>query len=111
MLYINLTPYTMREVMRYYDRDYFSLDGYEALINFYNDNEIDYNLDPVELTIKWNEYTLGDGCLYQDYGRFINDLPIGESISDRERDTLTSYALEETTVVIRLPNKNVLILE
>ncbi len=41
--------YDLRDIFSNYDRDYFSLEGYDALIDFYDEIDPDMELDVIEI--------------------------------------------------------------
>ena len=53
-----------------YDRDYYSLDGYEALLMFYDEIDEDMELDVIAICGDCTEYGKFSSCDFQD---LIND--------------------------------------
>lgn len=49
--------YKLQEEFKRFDRDQFSLDGYEAMIDFYNELDEKVKLDVIGLCCSWCEYT------------------------------------------------------
>ena len=62
--------YDLRKEFVDYDRDYYSLDGYEALLNFYDEIDEDIEVDVITIC--------GDCTEYSDYATCTIDDMIGD---------------------------------
>ena len=102
----------MKDMLVNYDRDYFTFEALDALIDFYDEVYPDYIFDPVSLCCEWNEYgktpCLGWKDLISDYGHLLDedeDLDEDENPqewSEEEKICAIIEALEDETTVIRL---------
>lgn len=119
-MHINITsPYQFSRYMAEFHRDYYSFDGYGAIMEYEEQIGEDWELDPVAICGEFNEY--GHYCvlsfrdLAMDYGSYAlcggwtdsqwASLPDDEK--EKELDDLVSQ-LEAWTWVQRLPNGNIL---
>lgn len=119
-MHINITSaYQFSRYMAECNRDYFSHDGYDAIMEYEEEIGEDWELDPVAICCEFNEY--GNYCalsfrdLAMDYGSYAlcggwTDKQweaLTEDEKDEELDDLVSQ-LEAWTWVQRLPNGNIL---
>ena len=50
------TAAELREQFRLFDRDdYFTVNGYQALVDYYNDSDVDVELDVIGICCDWSE--------------------------------------------------------
>ena len=64
--------FELRDEFRAYNRDNFSFEGYEALLEWYDEVDHDMELDVVAIDCEWYEYGNGtEACL--SWQSFIND--------------------------------------
>ena len=67
-----LNGYDLKEEFVNYERDYFSLDGYDALLNFYDEIDENMELDVISICGECTEYgkysTYNFNDLIDDYG-------------------------------------------
>lgn len=116
------STYFMKDLMAKAGRDYYSLDGYEFLLDYYDSLGDDIEFDAVAISCEWNEYgngvTLGFNSFLSDYGylaecggwsynqlKDLTDDEISEAV-----DELVD-ALEDKTTAVKLSNGNVMVLE
>ena len=105
--------------------NYFSWDGMEMLLDWYDENDENTEFDVVGICCEWTEYgdgvTLGFDSLISDYG---NRLPLQEWLDNRDY-TLDEYEhdedlqeeylqdlineLDEQTTILRVPNGNIIL--
>lgn len=98
-----LNKYDLQEEFRSFNRDYFSLEGYQAILDFFE--EVDYNkntdLDVIAICCDFNESTPDD--IKEEYSNI-------DSIADAiDNDDLLD-ALNYYTWCIPLDNGNILYL-
>ena len=86
-----------------YDRDYYSLDGYEALLMFYDEIDEDMELDVIAICGDCTEYGNFSSCDFQD---LINDYDYiytkEEYLSDNDID---EQDFDEDEYISKLINK------
>lgn len=116
------SSYMMKSLMAEAGRDYYSHDGYEYLLDFYDSLGDDMEFDAVAISCEWNEYgdgvTLSFNSFLSDYGYLAdcggwsyNQL---KDLTDDEKSEAVDElveALEDRTTVVRLDNGNVLVME
>jgi len=101
------------DAFRKMDRDYYSYEGYQALFDWYEELDPDYELDVIAICCDWTEYTPEE--LENDYNNILNfdewkkenidpdDLCAEEEIKEEYIKELVSE-LEQHTTVIELSN-------
>jgi len=93
--------YEMQELFRNADRDYFSLDGYQAILDLFDQDEQDTEMDVVGICCDFTEdepiHILGEYDCLSDY--------IGGADAD---DDAILDALNYYTFAVALPNGNIL---
>ena len=75
------SAYEMQAKFKEYDRDYFSVEGYEALLNYYDEIDPDMELDVIAICCGWHEYGTNDTTraafdledLFNSYGYLLDD--------------------------------------
>ena len=75
MLYKSLNKYELQNEFRAYDRDYFSLEGYAAILEMFEDLGNDSELDVIAICCEFNEED-------EEYIRKYYDIPEDEEILD-----------------------------
>ena len=94
----------MKEIFKRWDRDYYTYEACEALEEWYNEVDPDFEFDVIAICCDWNEY--GDTpCLT--WPHFINDYEylledVEKVLTDEEKIDLIIETLEDRTTVIRL---------
>lgn len=92
-----------------YNRDYYTYDGYEALLNYYDQ---DMELDVIAICCDCTEYGDGAACsisdMIADYGYLING-DIDDDIPREDYMELLVDALNDRTTVLELPNGNYIV--
>lgn len=104
----------MKDMFVNYDRDYFTFEALDALIDFYDEVYPDYDFDVISICCEWNEYgetpCLNWQNLISDYEYLLEedeDLEEDEEPqewSDEEKIDAIIEALEDITTVIKLSN-------
>lgn len=128
MMYIEVTPAIMVDIMDARHENYYTWEGCESLIEFYDETGCHEEFDFIGITCEWTEYGDADeGCsgvmdfddLITDYGylypveEFREDEGI-EGDEDIDRDEYIAKlvdAIEKRTIVLRVSNGNVIISE
>lgn len=117
---ITVDAYDMKERFVALDRDYYTRDGLNELLEFYNEIDENKEFDPIEICCACTEYGEGAACSYDD---LINDYgykyPTEEYLEDNglEEDEFDkdSYVkslvehLEEETIILHVPNGNYIV--
>ena len=88
------------------NRDYYTYEACEALIEWYDGIDPDTEFDVIEICCNWNEYG-NTPCLkwkdfISDYGYLLKELDIDDDASDEEKREALIDALEDRTFVLRL---------
>lgn len=95
-----------------YGRDYYSYEGYEALLDYYDEIDPDMELDVIAICGDCTEYGKGAACsisdMIADYGCLIND-DIEDDIPREDYIEELVEALEERTTVLKLDNGNYIV--
>ena len=71
MLIKNIDKYDMKKEFKKYDRDYYSLEGYQAIIDYF-EGLGDYELDVIAICCEFTEYTRTE--LLQDYDMDLDEI-------------------------------------
>lgn len=113
-----LTAYDLQDAFRAAGRDYYTFEGLEALLDFYNEIDEDAELDVIAICCDCTEYGDGAACslsnLINDYGY---KYPVSEWMDDTDADeydeaeyieALTGE-LENYTTVLPVRNGNYII--
>lgn len=106
------STFMFADAFRDMDRDYYSMDGYAALLSFYDEIDENMELDVIAICCEWNEYgndcTLSFDDMLSDYGYLLDD----EMEDDEMEDKITAIVdeLENKTTVIELDNGNYLVM-
>ena len=117
---ITVDAYDIKERFVALDRDYYTRDGLNELLEFYNEIDENKEFDPIEICCACTEYGEGAACSYDD---LINDYgykyPTEEYLEDNglEEDEFDkdSYVkslvehLEEETIILHVPNGNYIV--
>ena len=105
----------LREEFVKYNRDYFSADGYDALVNFYDEIDEDMEVDVIAICCECTEYSDYATCdiddMIGDYGyiytkeEYLSDNDITSEDFDQE-DYISELIsrIEYKTTVLRLKN-------
>ena len=102
----------MKEIFKNWDRDYYTREGCEALLDFYNEIDKSLEFDVIGICCDWNEYGETPCLTWKD---FISDYGYLLSVKEWEEDNAQEYnedlyidslieILEDKTDVIRLSN-------
>ena len=93
----------LRDEFGKYDRDYYSLDGYDALLNFYDEIDENMELDVIAICGECTEYSNYATCnldaLIGDYGYIYSQ---EEYLSDND---LTAEEFEQEDYIAELINR------
>ena len=99
------------------DRDYYTFDGLEALLDYYDQVDENMEFDPIAICCNWTEYGDGAACsfndLVDDYGYLY---PSEEWLEDNDAELDNDLyieslvkRLEDKTTVLCLPNGNYIV--
>lgn len=118
---IDVTPSIMKEYFVRADRDYFSMEGYETLLDMYNELDVYMELDPIRICSEWTEYgdfsslsfknLICDAGLEEDYLQSLLDEGMEES-DEMACEFVYVYVIEflsNSTNVITLKNGDILV--
>lgn len=109
------------EIMRKCDRDYFTIDGIEMIINFYDRNMPEVDFNPVDICCTFTEYGKGAACsfkdLISDYGYLLPVSEYAENADvDEEEVDMKDYVntlletIEDYTYVLYPKNGNAVVM-
>ena len=122
---LTLTALNLKETFVNWDRDYYSVEGLEAILNYYDEIDENMELDVIGICGDCTEY--GDGAamswesFYNDYGDYYsiqeycedNDIE-RESDDDIDREEYAEQlanTLADYTTVLRADNGNYIVFE
>lgn len=104
----------MKNTFKSYNRDYFSWEACEVLLDYYDEIDENMEFDPIAICCDWSEYGNTPCLTWKD---FVNDYDylLEEEIADDEEDNLDEMdeaakcemimdMLEDKTNIIRLEN-------
>lgn len=91
--------YDLQNEFKKFDRDYFSLDGYQALIDLFDETDTTYDLDVIAICCEFTEATPDD--IRVNYSN-MEDIASADNMDDL-MDALNYY-----TIAILLDNGNIL---
>ena len=97
MLYKTLDKYSLREEFISYDRDYFSLDGYQAILDLFEELDSNQELDVIAICCDFTEESIED--IRSNYGLSEEEYEDIEEVMDY---------LNYRTYAIELDNGNIL---
>lgn len=115
-----LNAYEMKELFIKYNRDFYSLNGLESLLNYYDNIDPDMEFDPVAISCDCTEYgemvSLSFDDLINDYGYLypVNDWLEDEDLQESEYDkneyveSLIEH-LEDKTTILHVSNGNYIV--
>lgn len=119
---IEVTTAIMKEWFINYNRDYYSWEGLETLLNYYNEIDEQMEFDPVAICCDCTEYGDGAACslddLINDYGFSLDrdeweeeNAERLEGIFDTTDDYITALieVLEDKTTVLQPENGNIIV--
>ena len=106
---MEINVYDFEQKFKNMDRDYYSLDGYQALFDYYDELE-DFSLDVIAICCEVSEYTEEE--LIKDYGYKLDK----DDYKDEEGFLITGdymedlkQKLQDNTMFIELDNGNFLV--
>ena len=86
--------YDFMDAFRKMDRDYYSYEGYQALFDWYEELDPDFELDVIAICCDWTEYTPEE--LEKEYSNFLDfDEWKEENIDPDEPESFTEEELKE----------------
>ena len=104
----------MRDMFKKYNRDYFSYEACDSLIDYYDEIDENMEFDPIAICSKWNEYgetpCLKWSDFLNDFSYILEDLDLDEDATEQEKIDAIISELEDRTQVIQLSD-SVLIME
>lgn len=102
----------LQDEFRAYDRDYYTPEGYDALLAYYDKIDPDMELDVIAICCDCTEYGDGAACstsdMISDYGYLIND-DIEDDIPREDYINNLVDALNDHTTVLELSNGNYIV--
>lgn len=116
---MTVDAYMARNVFVGMDRDYYSMEALETLINYYDEIDENMEFDPVAICCEWDEYGDWDCALdfknlAEDYDRFaiegLENPEKWETFSEEEKAAKVAEAIEDETTVFHLNNGNYLVM-
>lgn len=105
------STYVLADEFKAFDRDYYTMYGYEAMLNFYDEIDPNMELDVIAICCEWDEF--GNDCclsfddMLSDYGYLLDDED--EELEFEEKIKRIAEALEDDHNVITLSNGNYLV--
>lgn len=102
------SAYALQEIFKDWDRDYYSIEAYETMLEFYDSIDVNMELDVITICGEWTEYTAED--LYNDYGNYCYSYDEEEQLRMVENEEFEELAedilqqLEYKTTVYILSN-------
>lgn len=97
------SAYALQEIFKDWDRDYYSIEAYETMLEFYDSIDANMELDVIGICGEWTEYTAED--LYNDYGNYCYSYDEKEQlqmVENKEYEELAEdilLQLERETIV------------
>ena len=97
----------MQDMFKNYDRNYYTYEACEELIDYYDEVDPDTEFDPIAICCDWSEYgntpCLTWKNLFDDYGYLLKNEYDEEEINamneDEKRENLINLLEDETTVI------------
>lgn len=106
------TGLQLQEIMMIYGRHYYSPEGYDALLEYYDECDPDMEVDPVAICGDCTEYGEDAACsisnMISDYGYLINDDMEDDTTQEDYLEALAE-ALNDRTTVLELRNGNFIV--
>ena len=104
-----------KELFKRYDRDYYTLEGLTAIIDFYDEIDGNTELDVIAICCDCSEY--GKGCclsfsdMISDYEYMVIEEHAGSwyEMEEDEKARAIVYELEECTTVLHVSNGNYIV--
>jgi hypothetical protein len=87
MLYKSLNKYDLQKEFKTYDRDYFSLEGYAAILEMFEDLDTNSELDVIAISCEFSEDD-------EEYIRNYYNIPEDEEVEDYLKDNTLVYKLD-----------------
>ena len=102
------TPYELYHEFRNADRDYYSMDGYEFMLEYNDEIDDDVELDVVAFCCEWTEY---DNYIefIDDYGYLLDDTDLDDNYNLYDKVDALIEELYWKTVCRRLDNGNIMV--
>lgn len=104
-----------KELFEKYDRDYYSIEGLETLLDYYNEIDEGMEFDAIAICCECSEY--GEGCilsfsdLISDYEHLVMEDYADDwnEMNDDEKARAIVDALERRTTVLHVSNGNYIV--
>lgn len=93
MLYKRLGACDLQDIMRRFNRDYFSYHGYQALIDFYEEMDEDVAVDPIAISCEWCEEDPIE--IYDKYSYFLNHIETPNTEDDVQYQEWIAQFIDE----------------
>lgn len=107
---ITVDVYDMKERFVAMDRDYYTFEGLESLLDFYNEIDENMELDVIAICCDCTEYGEGAACSFDDLiSEYGYKYPVEEWLdNDLYIDSLVER-LEDETTVLHVANGNYIV--
>lgn len=99
------SAYALQEIFKDWNRDYYTIEAYETMLQFYDSIDVNMELDVIGVCGEWTEYTAED--LYNDYRNYCYSYDEEEQlqmVENEEYEELAEDILQQlerkTTVYI-----------
>lgn len=103
----------MKDIFKKYDRDYFTYEACNALLDYYDGVDENMEFDPIAICCEWSEYgetpCLTWSNFLSDYNYLLEDEET-EDMTEEEKIDAIIDELENKTTIIRLSD-SVLVME
>lgn len=100
------SAYALQEIFKDWDRDYYTIEAYETILEFYDSIDTNIELDVIGICEEWTEYAAED--LYNDYKNYCYSYDEKEQLQMVENEECKELAedilqqLERKTIVYTL---------
>lgn len=95
---ITVTAEMMKKTMQEINRDYFTLEGLNAILEMLDDIDENAEFDPIAICCDFTEYDDGNALL-NDYGYMVDG-----DLDEEEKLNALIKELEENTMICKLAN-------
>ena len=102
------TPYELYHEFRNADRDDYSMDGYEFMLEYNDEIDDDVELDVIALCCEWTEYDNYNDFI-NDYDYLLDDADLDDDYSFDDKVDALVEELYWKTVCRRLENGNIMV--
>ena len=97
MLYKTMDKWDLRKEFKSYDRDYYSLDGYQAILDLFEEIGDSQELDVIAICCDFNEVEIDE--IRNDYDLSIDDYEDDEAVMDYLSNNTWAIQLDSGAVL------------